>query len=586
MDTTTLLGQKIKEAVKKLYSIEVAQIVIEKPDNEQFGDFATNIALLISKDIRKVPLDIAHELAMELQSMDITFEKDSAKYKVFEKIEAVRPGFINFKLSKDFLISSANEILEVNDAYGASAIGGHKNVIIEYSQPNPNKPMHIGHSRNNFLGSSLAKILEFVGYKVTKANYMNDWGTHIAKSMLMYQKFGNDTTPSSVNEKPDHFVGKFYVMYEVQVEQHPELADELAEMFRKMEALDRVVLALWEKVTGWVYEGWKETYANENVAFDVWFYQHDYRESGKEVVAAALEKGIAEKDPSGAVIARLEKYGLPDKVLLRADGTSIYSTQDLQLAKDNYEKYHFDKRIYVVDARQSDYFKQIFKVTEILGFEFASKLHHVGYGFVALPEGKMSSRKGNVVAADDVFNKLCELERTEIAGSIKGAVGSEETVRRVALAAYRYSLLKVDPKQDIIFNYSQVTKFDGNTGPYLLYTYARACSVLEKAGYMNKSLEPYMWPEISLETKEESLVRNLIRFESVVLAAADGFAPNIIANYVYDIAQKFNSFYGECPILSAPTEEKKLLRLVLTKATSQVIKNGLGLLGIDVVEKM
>ncbi len=574
MDTTTLLSQKIKEAVEKLYNVKLETVVIEVPENEQFGDFSTNVALTITKLLKKVPFDIATELAMELSSYDM---------KSFSKVEAIRPGFINFKLSKDYLLSNMCTILQEKDSYGSSKIGGGRNVIVEYSQPNPNKPMHIGHSLNNFLGSSLAQIMEFMGYKVLKANYMNDWGTHIVKSMLMYKKYGNGAEPT---EKSDHFVGKFYVMYEQELEKHKELADELAEMFRKMESMDPEVLELWKKITNWVYKGWEQTYKDENVRFDTWFFQHDYRESGKEVVAAALEKGIAEKDPTGAVIARLEKYGIPDKVLLRSDGTSIYSTQDLQLAKDNYEKYHFDKRLYVVDARQSDYFKQIFKITEILGFEFANKLHHVAYGFVSLPEGKVSSRKGTTVNADEVFRRLCELERGEITGSVKGAAGSDETIRRVALAAYRYALLKVDPVQDIIFNYEKVTKFDGNTGPYILYTYARANSVMEKAGYMNETLEEFKWNSVELDAKEEALLRSLTRFGAVVENACNSFSPNFIANYIYDVAQKFNSFYSACPILDAPTPDKKMLRLVLTKAASQVIKNGLALLVIDVVEKM
>jgi len=376
------------------------------------------------------------------------------------------------------------------------------------------------------------------------------------------------------------------VMYETEVEKNPALADEAAELLRKWEAGDKETRDLWEKMNNWIYEGWKKTYEDENVHFDIWEYESKNIYSGKEIVQIALDKGLAEKDETGAVIARLERYGIPDKVLLRSDGTSVYSTKDLQLAKDGYEKYKFDQRLYVVDYRQSDYFKQVFKILEILGFDWAKRLHHVSYGTVELPEGKMSSRAGLVVKADDVFDKLVELEKEEIKNSVKDIKDLEESAKTVALAAFRYALLKVDPSQDIVFRYDIVSKFEGNTGPYILYTYARARSVLEKAGFDTKNVPQSQIIKYQHNDKEESILRALYRFPEVVAEASHKYMPSIIANYIYDLAQRFNSFYAEVPIINSESTDQRVFRLLLSHGTAQILKNGAGLLGIDVVEKM
>ncbi|MFH1899131.1 MAG: arginine--tRNA ligase [Patescibacteria group bacterium] len=582
---SVLLTEKIKDIIKKTQGVEVKDLVLEHPANEKFGDFATSIAMSLAKKVEKDPWEIAQEIAGELKGADLSFESSKDHYPIFSSIEAVKPGFVNLTLSEEWLKEQITEVLEAGDKYGSSNVGQNKNIIIEYSQPNPNKPMHIGHARNNFLGSSLAQILKFVGYNVTKMNYMNDWGTHICKSMLMYQKYGNDEEP---NKKSDHLVGDFYIMYEKEHGKNPEsLETELAEMFKKMESGDAKTLEIWKKITEWAYKGWEETYKDENVSFDTWVYQSNYTSAGKEIVDLAIRKGIAKKDKSGAVIAKLEKYGMPDKVMLRSDGTSIYITQDTQLAKDNYEKYNFDKRIYVVDSRQSDYFRQLFKVLELLGFEWAKKLYHLAYGWVSLPEGAMSSRTGAVVNADDVFKKLNNLERDEVRNSIKEVENLDTTSRNLALAAFRYGILKIDSRQDIVFDYAKVTKFEGNTGPYLMYTYARAKSILEKAGIGEKDLEFSLkkYESIKMTDKELALVRAVYKFPEVVIEAANGFAPHVVANYLYETAQRFNSFYADTPVLNAKGDVRSC-REGLVKCLSVVMKNGLGLLGIKVVEKM
>jgi arginyl-tRNA synthetase len=583
LDIKKLLAESVKNAVKSVADVDVENISLEKPENADFGDYSTNVAMITAKTKHMDPYELAKKLTNELLGYDMLFKYDALAYPILTKIQAVRPGFINFSLSEDFLKFNMLVVENAGEKYGASQIGKNKRVIVEFSQPNPNKPMHIGHARNNFLGSSLSEIFKFAGYDVVRTNYMNDWGTHICKSMLMYQKYGKEQDP---DKKPDHFIGDFYVKYEQEVESKPELEKELSALFIKLEVGDPETTKLWEKIVGWAYKGWEQTYREENVEFDVWMYQSNYRETGKEIVQLALEKGVAEKDETGAVIARLEKYGIPDKVLLRKDGTSVYVTQDMQLAKDSYEKYKFDKRLYVVDNRQSDYFKQLFKIMELLGFEWANRLHHVGYGVVSLPEGSMSSRKGLVVNADDVFSKIVELEKEEITAGIKSVVSVGETAEKVALSAFRYAMLKVDSKQDIVFRYSQITKFDGNTGPYLMYTYARSRSVLEKAGREESTPDFQTVRFTKLNEKEKNVLRKIQEFPETVVQAANTFSPHLIANYLYDLAQSFNSFYGEIPILDAGDEGTKTFRLSLTKSTGQVLKNGLKLLGIKIVEKM
>lgn len=580
MEITKILRLQTKKAIKDLYQLDFNDFLIEHPQNDNFGDFAVNVGMILAKVLHKSPMVIAEEISSNLNNQNDTNMQNNVK--LFSKVYAIAPGFINFVLSPDWLVSQLHNITV---EYSGEKIG--EKILIEYSQPNPNKPQHIGHARNNFLGSSLATILQYLGADVVKANYFNDWSTAICKSMLMYDKYFKNQEP---NKKSDHFIGDMYIRYTQEEEKNPDLKNEVQEMFVKLENGDPYVLSLWKKVTGWAYDGWKTTYENQNVSFDVIFTQSDYKDSGKEIVDIALNKGIAEKDETGAVVARLEKYGLPDKVLLRSDGTSIYITQDLQLAKDTFEKFSLDKRLYVVDNRQSDYFRQLFKIFEILGFDFANKIHHVSYGFVSLPEGQMSSRTGLVVNADDAFETVKKVEAEEIDKSIKNVTNKEDTINKISLAAFRYAILKIDPKKDVVFKYDQITKFDGNTGPYLLYTYARMNSVLEKSKLNPDEL--LLTKDIldnvlsSLDSKEIAILRHLYQFDEVVLNAGLTYSPHVIANYLFELCQRFNSFYSSLSILDADTNEKKKLRLLITIKTANVLKTGLGLLGINVVAKM
>lgn len=575
----------IAGAVSELYGLKDAEIQISIPDNETHGDYSANTAFSIAKKLNRIPLEVAKEIAAEALAQNLSVEFGKVSYPIFEKIEACAPGFVNFTLSRDFLFHTLIGI-NTEENYGRMDFGSGKKIILEYSQPNTNKPQHVGHARNNFIGSSLAKILEYCGYDVVKANYVGDIGIHICKSMLMYMKYGDGQNP---DKKPDHFVGDFYSMYEAEYEKNPGIEAEAQDLLRRWEAGEPEVLAVWEKMNSWVYDGWKKTYSDQKVDFDIWEYESEKVDIGKEMAMLALDKGLAEKDDTGAIIARLEAYGMPDKVLLRSDGTSVYSTKDLQLAKDSYDKYKFDKRLYVVDVRQSDYFRQLFKVLELLGFEWHNRLVHVAYGMVSLPEGKMSSRSGVVANADDVLDNLSILEEAEVRNNIKSTGIIRETAQKIALAAFKYGILKVDTKQDIVFNYDQASKFEGNTGPYLLYTYARAGSVLEKAGFDPDS-EKFTYAELPKDTKmqqkELSLASCLTHFPEYVEEAAVNYSPGRLANYTYEVAQKFNSFYGDVTILDAESVGARKFRLYLTRAAMSVLKESLALLGIEVVEKM
>ena len=588
MDIRKEIQILLNKAVSELYGVQSIDFYVDVIDEESFGDFTTNAAFILSKSLHKSPTEIAAAIVNVLNKDSANIEFEDRVYPIFEKMEFKAPGFINFTVSDYLIVAGASIGNSIVKDYRTDSIKAkdRNKIVLEYSQPNTNKPQHVGHARNNFIGSSLAKILEYLGNDVIKVNYPGDIGIHICKSMLMYMKYGESKEP---DKKPDHFVGDFYVMYEKEYEKNPEIEKEAQELLRRWEKKDPEVIELWKKMNGWVYEGWAETYNDQKVEFDSWEYESDIIDIGKEMVSLALDKGLAEKDPSGAIIAKLEKYNIPDKVLLRSDGTSVYSTKDLQLAKNSFEKYKFDKRLYVVDMRQQDYFRQLFKILELLGFDWADRLVHIPYGMVSLPEGKMSSRTGVVANADDVLGKLVELERKEIFDSIKSPKNLEETAEKVALAAFRYGMLKIDPRQDLVFDINQVTKFEGNTGPYLLYTYARANSVLSRAGVSEGSIpfdELNMQDPAAILPRERSLAFTLSLHNLAIAKAGEDYAPNHVANYCFELAQKFNSFYAELPIIDAPSEDAKRLRLYLTGATMRVLKLMLGLLGIEVVEKM
>jgi arginyl-tRNA synthetase len=449
--------------------------------------------------------------------------------------------------------------------------------MIEYSQPNTNKPMHIGHARNTIIGDSLARIMKFSGFRVITANYFGDIGLHIAKTILAYEKWGEGREP---DKKPDHFVGDFYTKFNEELGKNPKLEAEAREILRKWEANDKKIIDIWKKLRDWCIKGFEQTYEELGVHFDIYLYESDVHRKGKEVALKVLNKGIAFKTQDGAIVADLEKFGLPNCVILRADGTSLYSTKDLALGILKFEKYKIEKSIYVVGAEQKLYFQQIFKILELLGYEYAKNCFHLAYGLVMLPEGKMSSRAGIFVLLDDIIEELKNLAYNIVS---KNNPELEESEKRriskiIAIGALKYALLKVSPEKDIMFEKEKIIQFEGNTGPYLQYAHTRCLSILRKA----ESWEPNI--SSKLNPYEKSLVKHLASFPEIVKNSAKDMRPHYICNYAYELANLFSTFYQNCPVLKA--EEKRDFRLTLVKCTSIVLKKCLELMGIEVPGKM
>jgi len=562
------MNELLKKAVVKVLKdagVESKEENLETPPQPSFGDLSFP-CFELAKIQKTNPQNIAVEIAQKL-----VVPRDS----VIKGIEATA-GYVNFFFAWEKVAGKLlKEVLTKKGKYGSSS--GKKKIMVEFSQPNTNKPMHIGHARNTVLGYSLSKILDFAGNKVVKTNYLGDIGLHVAKSMVGYMKWG-DREP---DKKTDHFVGDFYVRFVNEAKANPQLEEEARELLRKWEAGDKAALALWKKMKDWCLKGFNETYKKLDVNFDVWFYESDLEKSGKDIVKKLLNKGIAFKSPEGAVVADLEKYGLPSCIILRSDGTSLYGTKDLQLAIEKFEKYKIDKSIYVVGSEQKTYLQQIFKILELLGYEKARECYHLAYGLVMLPEGKMSSREGRVVLLDDL---LAELE--QLAGGVVGKanpnIGEKEKKNiseQVALAALKYALLKVSPEKNIIFDKSEVVQFEGDTGPYIQYAHTRCCGILEKAGKWKPDFN-----QENLTEQEINLVKNIARFPAVVEEAARDLRPHYLCNYVYDLATSFSTFYHACPVLQA--EKEKEFRLALVKSTEIILKNALELLGIVPLEKM
>jgi arginyl-tRNA synthetase len=510
-------------------------------------------------------------------------------------------------LGEEKLIEQLNAIAAA-EKYGlVNASDDSPLVMIEYSSPNTNKPLHLGHIRNNLLGSSLAKIMEANGNKVVKTNIVNDRGIHICKSMLAWQKWGNDETPESTGIKGDHLIGKYYVKFDQEykkelselqaqgmskeeAEKASKLMDEAREMLRKWEAKDNEVYSLWKTMNTWVYAGFDETYKALGVDFDKIYYESDTYLEGKDKVLEGLEKGVFYRHDDGSVWADLTNEGLDEKILLRSDGTSVYMTQDIGTAKLRYEDYNIDKMIYVVGNEQNYHFQVLSKLLDKLGFEWGKDLVHFSYGMVELPEGKMKSREGTVVDADDLIKDMTDTAR-EVSlelGKLEGFSDEEAAniFRIVALGALKYFILKVDPRRNMTFNPTESIDFNGNTGPFIQYTYARIQSVLRKAADAGLTILDKADPDIELNEKESTLIKRLSNFPQVVKNAGENYSPALIANYTFELVKEYNQFYHDCTILGEPDEKKKQLRLLMSKITGEIVETALSLLGIEVPERM
>lgn len=516
----------------------------------------------------KNPQEIAKQLEKELKQK---IGKDS----LIKDVEAVGP-YLNFHINnKKFSRLVVAQILKEKEKYG-SGVHKKEKIMIEYSGPNTNKPLHVGHLRNDSIGMAVSNLLEFLGYKVIRTNILNDRGVHICKAMLAYKKWGNSLTPKKAGRKPDHFVGNFYVMFEQKARQEPQLEEEARRMLLLWEKGDKETRTLWKKMNGWTLKGMKQTYKLFGSRFDLWPLESVFYKRANPIIEEGLEKGILFKNNKGDIVAKLEP-ALPNKVVLRADGTSIYITNDLALTKYRFEKYKIDKMIWCVASEQNLYFQQLFKIFELLGYEWSKNCYHLSYGLVNLPSGRMKTREGTVIDADNLIEDVKELAEEEIK---KRYVLKEQELKNralwIALGAIKYYLLNVDPPKDILFDSEEAVKFEGDTGPYLQYTYARANSILKKS-----KKKPAVG-ELHTESEFE-IVKKIAKFSHVLEKAAKELKPNYIANYLFELATLFNKFYHETRVIGSKEEQQ---RLALVAAVAQVLKNGLTILGIKAIEKM
>ena len=570
----------VKDAVKALYGVDAtdAQIQLQKTRPE----FEGNITLVVFpfvKLARKAPAQVAAEIGEEL-----------AKSELIAKYNAVQ-GFLNLVIDDAFWVKQL-EAIDAETNYGQQP-DRHQLMMVEYSSPNTNKPLHLGHVRNNLLGYSIAKIQEANGWKVVKTNIVNDRGIHICKSMLAWLKFGNGETPESSGKKGDHLIGDYYVRfdkeYKAQIaelmakgldeetaKREAPLMLEAQEMLRKWEANDPEVRGLWARMNEWVYAGFDETYKRLGVSFDKIYYESNTYLEGKSEVEKGLASGQFYRREDGSVWADLTKDGLDEKLLLRSDGTSVYMTQDIGTAKLRFQDYPIDKMVYVVGNEQEYHFKVLSILLDRLGFPFGKELVHFSYGMVELPNGKMKSREGTVVDADDLMDKMIEDARE--------MNEDPEVARMVGLGALKYFILKVDPRKNMLFNPAESIDFNGNTGPFIQYTYARIQSVLRKAGELGTL--GILGNLGGLDPKELGLIQRLTEFPQTVRVAGDNFSPAVICNYAYDLACDFNSFYHDLSILNEKDEAKRALRLLLAKNVAKVLNSAMSLLGIEMPERM
>ncbi|UPZ36655.1 arginine--tRNA ligase [Sphingobacterium sp. PCS056] len=580
------------QAVKQLYNADISenQIALQETRKEFEGQI-TIVTFPVTRFSKKSPEQTGTEIGEYLKSQ-ITAISD------FNVIK----GFLNICLADEYWISLLNETIVKSD-FGVFPSNGKK-LMVEYSSPNTNKPLHLGHIRNNLLGYSVAELLKAYGYEVIKANLVNDRGIHICKSMLAWQKFGNGETPESTGMKGDHLVGKYYVVFDKEYKKEIEtlkaegqtedeakknapLIKEAQAMLQQWEACDEAVIDLWKTMNSWVYAGFEKTYNQLGVNFDKYYYESNTYLLGKDIIQEGLDSGVFFKKEDNSVWIDLTDEGLDEKLVLRGDGTSVYITQDLGTAQLKYDEFNMNDSIYVVGNEQDYHFKVLFLILKKLGKSWASGLFHLSYGMVDLPSGKMKSREGTVVDADDLMNEMIQTakERTEELGKTQGL--SEENknalYNTIGMGALKYFLLKVDPKKRLLFDPKESVDFQGNTGPFIQYTYARIKSVLSKANF--DELSAISVPA-SISAYERDLIMSLGNFPNIIAISAQEFSPAQMSNYIYEVAKLYNKFYHEETILKAEIEEVKNFRLHLSAAAAKIIAKGMNLLGIEVPERM
>ncbi|MFT3752949.1 MAG: arginine--tRNA ligase [Paludibacter sp.] len=597
MNLETILGSLVAEAVKSLYGLdtEAGQIQLQKTKKEFEGDI-TVVTFPFVKAARKSPEQTGQSIGEYLQQ----------KSPVISAFNVIK-GFLNLSISKSYWLETLNEI-HANTSFGVKEVKEDADLMmIEYSSPNTNKPLHLGHIRNNLLGYSIAEIQKANGWKVVKTNIVNDRGIHICKSMLAWKLFGNGETPESTGMKGDHLVGKYYVVFdkafkaelkelmdkgmtEEEAKKSAPLILEAQKMLLAWENNDAEVRQLWEMMNSWVYDGFDKTYKQLGVDFDKIYYESEtYLEGKSEVERGEANKAFYRRE-DGSVWADLTGDGLDEKLLLRADGTSVYMTQDIGTAKLRYNDYPINKMVYVVGNEQNYHFQVLAILLDKLGFEWGKNLVHFSYGMVELPEGKMKSREGTVVDADDLMEEMIETARetSQELGKLDNCTPEEieAIARMVGLGSLKYFILKVDPRKNMTFNPKESIDFNGNTGPFIQYTHARIKSVLRKAVDQGIEFGSLDNMQLTISEKESYLIQLVTEFPAIVALAGEEFSPALIANYIYELVKEYNQFYHDFSILKEENVGLKQFRLVLSETIASVIKTGMGLLGIDVPERM
>lgn len=591
------LSQSILQVLSDLYgqSVDEKSIQLQATRKEFDGDL-TLVVFPFLKISKKTPELTAEEIGSKLKEIQ----------PIVESFNVIK-GFLNLTIAKEQWVSMLNE-MATNEKYGFTQVRENSPLyMVEYSSPNTNKPLHLGHVRNNLLGYSLCRILEANGYRVVKTNIVNDRGIHICKSMLAWQKFGNGETPETSGKKGDHLVGDYYVKFDLEyktqvkelmsqgkseeeAKKEAPLMVEAQAMLKKWEDGDPGVRELWNKMNNWVYAGFDETYQKMGVGFDKIYYESQTYLDGKEKVNEGLSKGLFYRREDGSVWADLSADGLDEKLLLRADGTSVYMTQDIGTATQRFNEFSIDKMIYVVGNEQNYHFQVLSILLDRLGFSWGKDLVHFSYGMVELPEGKMKSREGTVVDADDLMEEMVTTAK-EVSmelGKLEGRPQEEidEIARICGMGALKYFILKVDPRKNMLFNPKESIDFNGNTGPFIQYTYARICSVLRKAKESGFEIPSSLDVNLEVSEVEANLIQTLANFPVVIRQAGAEYSPALIANYVYDLVKSYNSFYHDFSILKEENASVRAFRLVLSQTIAKVIKLGMSLLGIDVPERM
>ncbi len=597
MSIEIILRDQIVNAIAKCYNQQIEPTLVQLQNTrKEFEGDVTLVVFPFVRMSRKSPEQTAAEIGDFLQQNVPEVEK----YNVVK-------GFLNLVISTEYWLSVLNSITSNSNFGITDPTDSSKLVMVEYSSPNTNKPLHLGHIRNNLLGFSLCEILKANGNKVVKTNIVNDRGIHICKSMYAWKIWGNGQTPESTGIKGDHLVGNFYVKFNQEylseistlmaksetkenAEQNAPSMQGARELLLKWEAKDKETIELWKMMNNWVYAGFEVTYNALGVDFDKIYYESETYIYGKDEVLRGLAEGVFYQKEDSSVWADLTSEGLDQKILLRSDGTSVYMTQDIGTAKERFQDYPINKMIYVVGNEQNYHFQVLSILLDKLGFEFGKGLHHFSYGMVELPQGKMKSREGTVVDADDLMAEMIEVARktSEELGKLEGYTPEQaaETYTMIALGALKYFMLKVDPKKNMLFNPEESIDFNGNTGPFIQYTYARIRSVLRKAADRGIELNRDIAATTELAKKELELIKAVSQFPVAVKEAGDNYSPALVANYIYELVKEFNQFYHEFPMLIEENEDVRNLRLVIAETVGKTIKTGMKLLGIDVPERM